>query len=117
MINEDVGEGGALICHITLKFDDCNQVQIRLYHSTKLNYRNFLIFLTSNLQITQIYKIIKTSQFNLFPLFFKGCNARKVNWGCIYSAYILKPVLFGRNLLTRIGGVPLLSEEVKSIKF
>jgi len=28
----------------------------------------------------------------------QGCNARKVNCGRVYSAYILKPVLFGRNL-------------------
>ena len=26
------------------------------------------------------------------------CKARKVNCGCVYSVYILKPVLFGRNL-------------------
>ena len=25
-------------------------------------------------------------------------NARKVNCGCVYSAYILKPVFWGRNL-------------------
>ena len=28
----------------------------------------------------------------------QGNNARKVNCGCVYSAYILKPVLSGRNL-------------------
>ena len=28
----------------------------------------------------------------------QGSNARKVNCGCVYSAYILKPVLSGRNL-------------------
>ena len=28
----------------------------------------------------------------------QGCNARKVNCGRVYSAYILKPVLFERNL-------------------
>ena len=28
----------------------------------------------------------------------QGYNARKVNCGRVYSAYILKPVLFGRNL-------------------
>ena len=28
----------------------------------------------------------------------QGCNVRKVNCGCVYSAYILKPVLSGRNL-------------------
>ena len=28
----------------------------------------------------------------------QGCNARKVYCGCVYSAYILKPVLSGRNL-------------------
>ena len=27
-----------------------------------------------------------------------GNNARKVNCSCVYSAYILKPVLSGRNL-------------------
>ena len=30
--------------------------------------------------------------------YYQGCNARKVNCGRAYSAYILKPVLFGRNL-------------------
>ena len=28
----------------------------------------------------------------------QGYNARKVNCSCVYSAYILKPVLSGRNL-------------------
>ena len=28
----------------------------------------------------------------------QGTNARKVNYGRVYSAYILKPVLSGRNL-------------------
>ena len=28
----------------------------------------------------------------------QGCNARKVNCGRVYSAYILKPVFFGQNL-------------------
>ena len=28
----------------------------------------------------------------------QGSTARKVNCGCVYSAYILKPVLSGRNL-------------------
>ena len=28
----------------------------------------------------------------------QGTNARKVNFGCVYSAYISKPVLAGRNL-------------------
>ena len=28
----------------------------------------------------------------------QGCNARKDYCGCVYSAYILKPVLSGRNL-------------------
>ena len=32
----------------------------------------------------------------------QGYNARKVNYSCVYSAYTLKPVLSGRNLLTRI---------------
>ena len=29
---------------------------------------------------------------------YQGCNSRKVNCGRVYSAYTLKPVLFGRNL-------------------
>ena len=29
---------------------------------------------------------------------YQGCNARKVNCGRVYSAFILKPVLSGRNL-------------------
>ena len=29
---------------------------------------------------------------------YQGANARKVNCGRVYSAYILKPVLSGRNL-------------------
>ena len=28
----------------------------------------------------------------------QGCNVRKVNCSFVYSAYILKPVLSGRNL-------------------
>ena len=28
----------------------------------------------------------------------QGTNARKVNCGCVYSAYILIPVFSGRNL-------------------
>ena len=32
----------------------------------------------------------------------QGYDARKVNCSCVYSAYILKPVLSGRNLKTRI---------------
>ena len=32
----------------------------------------------------------------------QGTKARKVNCGRVYSAYILKPVIFGRNLKTRI---------------
>ena len=35
---------------------------------------------------------------NWFLDFRQGCNVRKVNCGCVYSAYILKPVLSGRNL-------------------
>ena len=34
----------------------------------------------------------------MFSLIIQGCNGRKVNFSCIYSAYILKPVLSGRNL-------------------
>ena len=32
----------------------------------------------------------------------QGYNARKVNCSCVYSAYILKPVLSGPNLYTKI---------------
>ena len=32
----------------------------------------------------------------------QGTNERKVNCGRVYSAYTLKPVLSGRNWLTRI---------------
>ena len=46
----------------------------------------------------------------------QGCNARKVNCGGVYSAYILKPVLSGRNCKQCIS-VCLISEEGKSIKF
>ena len=42
----------------------------------------------------------------------QGYNARKVNCSCVYSAYILKPVLSGRTLQTRIDAP---SEEDKSI--
>ena len=28
----------------------------------------------------------------------QGCNAMKVNCSYVYSTYVLKPVLFGRNL-------------------
>ena len=32
------------------------------------------------------------------PPFVQGCNVRKVYCSLVYSAYILKPVLSGRNL-------------------
>ena len=35
-------------------------------------------------------------------IYMQGYNARKVNCGRVYSEYILKPVLSGRNLWTRI---------------
>ena len=35
---------------------------------------------------------------NVYDFQFQGTNARKVNCGCVYFAYIFKPVLFGRNL-------------------
>ena len=49
----------------------------------------------------------------------QGCNGRKVNWGRVYSAYILKPVLFWAEFVNknRCISVRLVSEEVKSIKF
>ena len=49
----------------------------------------------------------------------QGCNARKVNCGRVYSAYILKPVLFMVEFVNKniCISVRLVSEEVKSIKF
>ena len=46
------------------------------------------------------------------------CNARKVNCSCVHSAYILKPVLFGRNLYTRIYAsvFVLYSRRLKALK-
>ena len=35
------------------------------------------------------------SDFEKTGHFSQECNARKVNCSCVYSAYILKPVLFG----------------------
>ena len=46
----------------------------------------------------------------------QGCNARKVNCGCVYSVYILKPVLWAEFVNSRCISVHLVSEEVKSIK-
>ena len=44
----------------------------------------------------------------------QGYNARKFNFSCVYSAYILKPEFVNKN---RCISVRLVSEEVKSIKF
>jgi len=48
---------------------------------------------------------------------YQGCNARKVNCGRVYSAYILKPVWAEFVNKNRCVSVRLVSEEVKSIKF
>ena len=67
-----------------------------------------VIFGNINFQNLKTYLIYASSD--------QGCKARKVNCSCVYSAYILKPVLSGRNLQTRIDiSVQLVSEEVKSI--
>ena len=42
------------------------------------------------------YYNVSRSEIRLY--FKQECNARKGNCGCVYSVYILKPVLFGRNL-------------------
>ena len=47
----------------------------------------------------------------------QGYNARKVNFSCVYFAYILKPVLSEFVKKNRCISVRLVSEEVKSIKF
>ena len=46
--------------------------------------------------------------------YMQKCNVRKVNFSCVYSVYILKPVLSGWNLSTkhRCISVRLVSEEV-----
>ena len=41
---------------------------------------------------------LKMHQTHKIFWFYQGTNARKVNCGRVYSAYILKPVLSGRNL-------------------
>ena len=41
-------------------------------------------------------------RFTTVPWKDQGTNARKINCSRVYSAYILKPVLSGRNFLTRI---------------
>ena len=40
----------------------------------------------------------KDFSFSLRTLVDQGYNSRQVNCSCVYSAYILKPVLSGRNL-------------------
>ena len=61
---------------------------------------------------TEVYFVIHFHQFtgfkgnNIFNITLltdiihcrQGNKARKVNCGCVFSAYILKPVLFGRSL-------------------
>ena len=50
-----------------------------------------------------VYKKKLTQKILVFKVQpYQGTNARKVNCSCVYSAYITKPVLYGRNLLTRI---------------
>ena len=46
--------------------------------------------------------MVLIKRFCCFYAYFQGTNARKVHCGRVYSAYILKQVLSGRNLLTRI---------------
>ena len=47
-----------------------------------------------------LFVLMFTSYYQLYPRhdINQGCNVRKVNCGCVYSAYILKPVLSGWNL-------------------
>ena len=49
----------------------------------------------------------------------QGCNARKVNCCCVYSAYVFKTSSFWAEFKnkSRCISVRLVSEEVKSIKF
>ena len=42
--------------------------------------------------------VTSTDQISLQSGSTQGCNVRKVNCSFVYSAYILKPVLSGRNL-------------------
>ena len=54
-----------------------------------ISYRNRVLIISKNLSSYDQLKESHTMQ---------KCKARKVNCGCVYSVYILKPVLSGRNL-------------------
>ena len=49
-----------------------------------------------NTHILQVIRCFKNNSQLFNPS--QECNARKVYYGCVYSAHIMKPVLFGRNL-------------------
>ena len=67
--------------------------------TVNFNFISFTHFTLSNL----LHTFLNFFCFNFFFECLKGLtthgyNARKVNCSCVYSAYILKPVLSGRNL-------------------
>ena len=71
-------------------FLDKNAIEVPKVKSngTMLNYDNFLHCFFS------IFRKSLSKEITIY----QECNARKVNCGRVYSAYILKPVLSGRNL-------------------
>ena len=66
--------------------------------------------------IENIY-ILKNIQNIFIACLTQGYNARKVNCSCVYSAYILKPVLSEFVNKNTCISARLVSEEVKSIQF
>ena len=67
-----------------------------------------ILIFQKKFEISKVYTIrfedteIRASEFvaktQLIFVLLQGINARKVNCGRVYSAYILRPVLSGRNL-------------------
>ena len=55
-----------------------------------------MMFLGPKVYITQMCEVhLQHGNSTTKWWFYQGCNAMKVNCGRVYSAYILKPVLFG----------------------
>ena len=71
----------------------------------KLGFRVYFYFILEGVLTVRFCRLILPFDVKLCRIFenlsvtlSQGCNARKVNCGCVYSAYTLKPVLSGRNL-------------------
>ena len=68
------------------------------YQNIRLHIKGFRLLNRSLIRSVLIENIPIFRAIFTFVRRAQGCDARKVDCGRVYSAYILKPVLFGRNL-------------------